>query len=77
MLRLIKNNENAVVVLHEIFGINEHIKDVCAEYDDRGSDVYYPPLFKHGIPFKYEQRIKLTKKLLIHVALMQQKLICY
>lgn len=29
MLRLIKNNENAVVVLHEIFGINEHIKDVC------------------------------------------------
>lgn len=56
MLKLIKNNENAVVVLHEIYGINEHIKDVCAEYHDRGFDVYCPPLFEHGIPFKYEQQ---------------------
>lgn len=32
MLKLIKNYENAVVVLHEIYGINEHIKEVCVEY---------------------------------------------
>ncbi|EEI6593044.1 dienelactone hydrolase family protein [Salmonella enterica] len=56
MLKLIENNENAVVVLHEIYGINEHIKDVCAEYHDRGFDVYCPHLFEHGLPFKYEQQ---------------------
>lgn len=56
MLKLIKNNENAVVVLHEIYGINEHIKGVCAEYHDRGFDVYCPPLFEYGTPFKYEQQ---------------------
>ncbi|ENX4705068.1 TPA: dienelactone hydrolase family protein [Salmonella enterica subsp. enterica serovar Kentucky] len=56
MLKLIKNNENAVVVLHEIYGINEHIKGVCAEYHDRGFDVYCLPLFEYGTPFKYEQQ---------------------
>ncbi|EIA0033181.1 dienelactone hydrolase family protein [Salmonella enterica] len=56
MLKLIENNENAVVVLHEIYGINEHIKDVCAEYHDRGFDVYCPHLFEHGLPFKYGQQ---------------------
>ncbi|ECC1693598.1 hypothetical protein DLR11_19310 [Salmonella enterica subsp. salamae] len=56
MLKLIKNYENAIVVLHEIYGINEHIKDVCAEYHERGFDIYCPPLFEHGIPFKYGQQ---------------------
>ncbi|EKR1469495.1 dienelactone hydrolase family protein [Salmonella enterica subsp. enterica serovar Muenchen] len=56
MLKLIRNYENAVVVLHEIYGINEHIKEVCAEYHERGFDIYCPSLFEHCIPYKYEQQ---------------------
>ncbi len=77
MLKLIKNYENAIVVLHEIYGINEHIKDVCAEYHERGFDIYCPLYLNMASHLSTGNRIKLTKILLIYVVLIPQKLICY
>ncbi|RDA61926.1 hypothetical protein DVH07_18460 [Hafnia paralvei] len=56
MLQFIKNFENSIIVLHEIYGINDHIQKVCAEYHEKGFDVFCPPLFFHDVPFKYSQQ---------------------
>jgi len=43
----------AIIILHEIYGINEHINDVCDFYVMKKYDVYCPKLFEHDIPFSY------------------------
>lgn len=44
MLSYIKDNPSAIIVLHEIYGINAFIKDVCRQYHEEGYDVYCPNL---------------------------------
>ncbi len=43
-----KNSTAALLVLHEIYGVNRHILDLCAGYHALGFDVYCPNLY--GIP---------------------------
>jgi len=40
MIKKISNNKKAVIILHEIYGINRFIKDVCSEYHILGFDLY-------------------------------------
>lgn len=50
-----KNDSNsAVIILHEIYGINEHIKDTCEKYYELGFDVFCPNLFNEDIVYNYE-----------------------
>lgn len=56
-LLIYKNtSDTAVVVLHEIYGINAHIQMVCDEYNHLGYDVYCPDLIGRGSPFEYLQQ---------------------
>ncbi|SET52294.1 Dienelactone hydrolase family protein [Enterococcus malodoratus] len=41
---LIKGSENAVIILHEIYGLNQFILDVCNQYSEKGYDVFCPDL---------------------------------
>lgn len=46
----------AVVVLHEIYGINQHIRGVCEKRHNQGYDVYAPDLLGRETPFSYAQQ---------------------
>lgn len=49
-------SDTAIVVLHEIYGINSHIQTVCAYYKDLGYDVYCPNLIGREQTFEYAQQ---------------------
>ncbi len=55
---LIYKNESdtAIIILHEIYGINRHISEVCKKYSLSGFDVYCPNLLNIDKPFQYEQQ---------------------
>ncbi|EBN7970319.1 hypothetical protein D0V11_25670 [Salmonella enterica] len=55
MLMLKAGNDNAVIVLHEIYGINDHIKKMCDIYHGLGFDIFCPDLLKRDAYFLYEQ----------------------
>jgi len=46
MIRKTSNNEIAVIILHEIYGINRFIEELCTEYNMRGFDVFCPNIFQ-------------------------------
>lgn len=48
--------DKAIVLLHEIYGINAHIQRTAATRRSRGFDAYTPALFPHSAPFAYEQQ---------------------
>lgn len=50
------NSRFAIIVLHEIYGINGFIDDVCKSYNKKGYDVYCPEIMKRSAPFDYSQR---------------------
>ncbi|MDD5934622.1 MAG: dienelactone hydrolase family protein [Clostridiales bacterium] len=46
--------KKAILILHEIYGINPFIKEVCQQYLENGFDVFCPNLIKHQ-SFSYNQ----------------------
>lgn len=50
------DSETAIIVLHEIYGVNRHILDVCGGYHACGYDVYCPDLYESRPAFSYEQQ---------------------
>lgn len=53
MLFYDNNSKNVIVILHEIYGINKHIKNVCKKYSDLGFDVLCPNLLLDRKTFDY------------------------
>ncbi|WP_077735500.1 dienelactone hydrolase family protein [Bacillus sonorensis] len=53
MIHILKNSEQAMIVLHEIYGINRHMEDVCRSLSHRGFDVICPNLLNQEKPFDY------------------------
>lgn len=53
---LSSGHRRAAIILHEIYGINDHIQRAGHEWMTRGFDVYTPTLFPHHTPFRYEQQ---------------------
>lgn len=47
------NSDTLVVVLHEIYGINDHIRKVCQDLADSGFDVTCPDLLDGKPAFEY------------------------
>lgn len=47
-------NRNALIILHEIYGINSFIKEQGQKYTDIGFDVYCPDLLGRN-PFTYDE----------------------
>lgn len=56
MLTQTSGSDSAIIVLHEIYGINRHIAGVCNQYFAGGYDVYCPDLLNLKHPFDYEQQ---------------------
>nr|WP_315024413.1 dienelactone hydrolase family protein [uncultured Aminipila sp.] len=55
MIKYINNSETAIIVLHEIYGRNDFIKEICSEYCKEGFDVYCPNLLATNKIFPYEE----------------------
>ncbi|MEG6586791.1 dienelactone hydrolase family protein [Dendrosporobacter sp. 1207_IL3150] len=55
MLTHKNNSDTVIIVLHEIYGINEHIINVCKELSKRKYDIIIPNLLKDRIKFSYDQ----------------------
>ncbi len=56
MLTFQTDSRTALVVLHEIYGINPHIRQVCAQWHASGYAVYCPDLLGLPAPFAYAQQ---------------------
>lgn len=48
------NNRKALIVLHEIYGINRFIEDICIEYHALGFDIFCPDML-NGNSFEYSE----------------------
>ena len=44
-----------IVVLHEIYGINDHITEVCQSLSDKGYDILCPNLLDGKPPYDYSR----------------------
>jgi dienelactone hydrolase len=55
MLSYLNESNTAVVVLHEIYGINQHIKDICLQFSSYGFDVFAPNILQAGTVFDSDQ----------------------
>ncbi|WP_313799658.1 dienelactone hydrolase family protein [Cytobacillus sp.] len=54
MLKINKKSDKLIIVVHEIYGINQHMVDVCNLLSEENFDIICPDLFEH-IPFDYSQ----------------------
>ncbi|XKE94510.1 dienelactone hydrolase family protein [Metaplanococcus flavidus] len=55
MLAIKHGNRALVLVLHEIYGINDHMELAAASFAEQGFDVLVPDLIGRNPPFSYDQ----------------------
>ncbi|MDR6999631.1 dienelactone hydrolase family protein [Neobacillus niacini] len=55
MLQILKKSGNLIIVIHEIYGINQHIKNFCDIFSKQDFDVICPNLLEREQPFDYSQ----------------------
>ncbi|WP_028608808.1 dienelactone hydrolase family protein [Paenibacillus harenae] len=55
MIRIKKDSDHAIIVVHEIYGINKHMEYVCKSLSKYGFDVFCPNLLTRSTPFDYLQ----------------------
>jgi len=53
-MKIIDNPNSVIIVLHEIYGINQHIKMVCEKFSMKGYDIICPNLIDLPQPFNYD-----------------------
>ncbi len=57
MRKIVNGRQKAIIILHEIYGINSFIEDQCRSYSRKGFDVYCPDLLKRPA-FSYDESEK-------------------
>ncbi|WP_088072690.1 dienelactone hydrolase family protein [Gottfriedia luciferensis] len=55
MLQILKKSRSLIIVIHEIYGINQHIKDFCNLLSRQDVDVICPNLIEREQPFDYDE----------------------
>ncbi|UUZ81553.1 dienelactone hydrolase family protein [Paenibacillus sp. P26] len=55
MFSIQKGSDTAIIVVHEIYGINEHMKSICQSLSGNGFDVLCPDLLGREAPFDYSE----------------------
>lgn len=55
MLQLLNKSGNLVIVLHEIYGINQHMESFCHLLSKQDFDVICPNLLERDHPFDYSE----------------------
>ncbi|WP_078554361.1 dienelactone hydrolase family protein [Bacillus alkalicellulosilyticus] len=48
-------NDFVIIVIHEIYGINQHMKYICEFLSDQRFDVICPNLYEHETSFDYSE----------------------
>lgn len=56
MIEYIAENKIAIIVLHEIYGLNQFIQEECLRYHHEGYDVFCPNLLGERPPFTYTKK---------------------
>lgn len=56
MFTQLNNQDRLLIVLHEIYGIDKHIRTVCDYYSKQGFDIICPNLLGRETPFPYDQQ---------------------
>lgn len=54
MIEKITNHKNALIILHEIYGVNRFMEDVCTTYHMQGFDVFCPDMLQRKC-FSYSE----------------------
>lgn len=67
MFSIMRRKEYAIIVLHEIYGINPHIKWVCEHYLAAGYDVLCPNFVKLEDHFDYSREGEAYKHFVKHI----------
>ncbi len=55
MFSIQKDSDTAIIVVHEIYGINQHMKFICQSLSEYDFDVFCPNLLDKEMPFDYSQ----------------------
>lgn len=55
MLHIQKDSDTVIIVIHEIYGLNEHMQGFCESLSNQGFDVICPNLLDRETPFDYSQ----------------------
>lgn len=71
MLTYLNNSETAVVVLHEIYGINQHITGVCERISAQELDVICPNMLVQNQLFNYNQQDLAYSNFINHIGFDQ------
>ncbi|UOE56050.1 dienelactone hydrolase family protein [Bacillus sp. CMF12] len=61
------NSNSLILVIHEIYGINQHIKSFCELLSKQGFDVTCPNLLERETPFEYSQEEAAYRHFMDHV----------
>lgn len=57
MVKINKKSDKLIIVVHEIYGINQHMVDLCELLSEQNFDVICPNLLEQEIPFDYFQEV--------------------
>lgn len=53
-MKIINNSDSAIIVLHEIYGINKNIYEICMKFSKLNYDIICPNLIGVENPFSYD-----------------------
>ncbi|MEI5906823.1 dienelactone hydrolase family protein [Bacillus spongiae] len=56
MIRIFNQSDTLIIVLHEIYGINQHILDYCEQLSSEGYDIVCPNLLETKVVFDYSKQ---------------------
>lgn len=55
MIQASKKSDAVVIVVHEIYGVNQHMKSYCQSLSEQNFDVICPNLLDKSIPYEYSE----------------------
>ena len=55
-MKIINNSNAVIIVLHEIYGINQHMEMICKKFSIDGYDIICPNLIGLKQPFNYDSQ---------------------
>lgn len=67
MINIVSSEESVIIVLHEIYGINPHVKLICEQYSAAGYNVLCPNFVKSGDYFNYSREGEAYQYFIEHI----------
>lgn len=55
-MKIINDSDSVIIVLHEVYGINQHIQMVCEKLSMKGYDIICPNLINRTEAFNYDSQ---------------------